>query len=111
MLYLRLFKPNKVTRRLVYGGIVACGFFYSASIISNCALCLPKHGQPDDLAIWLLRNQECEHPSTVLAICQGVFGTLSDIYLLVIPIHSIFQLHLPLERKIGVSAIFTVGIM
>ena len=111
MLYLRLFKPNKVTRWLVYGGIVVCGFFYSASIIINCALCLPKHGYSDDLAIWRLRTYECAHPSQVLAICQSVFGTLSDIYLLVIPIHSIFQLHLPLERKIGVSAIFTIGIM
>lgn len=111
MLYLRLFKPNKVTRWLVYGGIAVCGFFYSASIISNCVLCLPKHGQPDDAATWRLSFAECDRPAQNLALCQGIFGTLSDIYLLVIPIRSIFQLHLPLERKVGVSAVFMSGIM
>ena len=54
---------------------------------------------------------ECGVPSKNLAFCQGIFGTLSDIYLLVIPIRSIFQLHLSVERKIGVSAIFAIGIM
>ena len=111
ILYLRLFKPNKVARWLVYGGITACGIFYSASIISNCALCLPKPGQPDDDATWKLRFTACGLPSQKLAICQAVFSTLSDIYLLVIPIRSIFQLQLPLERKIGVSAIFTIGVV
>ena len=112
LLYLRLFKPSKVTRWLVYGGIIACGIFYSASIISNCALCLPKPGQPDDDTAWRLSFTECSLPSQKLAICQAVFSTLSDIYLLVIPIRSIFQLQLlPLKRKIGVSAIFTIGIV
>lgn len=111
LLYLRLFKPNKVTRWLIYGGIVACGTFYSSSLISNCALCIPKPGQPNDAASWSLRAEQCSLPSQHLAIAQGVFGTISDIYLLVIPIHSIFQLKLPTERKIGVSAIFMIGIM
>ena len=39
------------------------------------------------------------------------FNSLSDCYLLVIPIQLIFQLKLPTGRKIGVSAIFLVGIM
>ena len=111
LLYLRLFKPNKITRWLIYGGIFACGIFYSASIISNCAFCMPKPGQPNDDATWLSRAVECSLPSQHLAIAQAVFGTISDIYLLVIPIQSIFQLKLPTERKIGVSAIFMIGIM
>ncbi len=72
---------------------------------------MPKPGQPNDAAHWLLRAIDCSKPSQHLAIAQGAFGTLSDIYLLVIPIHSIFQLKLPTRRKIGVSAIFLVGIM
>ncbi len=90
---------------------MVCGLFYSASIISNCVLCIPKPGQPDDATTWLLRADECTLPAQHLAIVQGVFGTLSDIYLLVIPIQSIFKLHLPTKRKIGVSAIFMIGIM
>lgn len=111
LLYLRLFKPNKVTRWLIYGGSVACAIFYSASIISSCALCMPKPGQPDDNAAWILRAPECGLALRHLAIVQAVFSTISDMYLLVIPIRSIFQLKLPVERKIGVSAIFMIGIM
>ena len=72
---------------------------------------MPKPGQANDAASWLLRAEECSKPSQHLAIAQAIFGTLSDCYLLVIPIQSIFQLKLPTERKVGVSTIFLVGIM
>ena len=111
LLYLRLFKPNKTARRLVYGGMTVCGLFYSASIISNCALCMPRPGQRSDTITWMLNFEKCGYPIEYLALCQGVFGTVSDVYLLVIPIQSIFQLHLPTKRKLGVSAIFMIGIM
>ena len=111
LLYLQLFKPNKVTRGLVYGGIAVCGLFYSASIISNCVFFMPKPGQPSDNATWLLRGNEATIPIQRLSIVQAAFGTLSDIYLLVIPIQMIFQLHLPFQRKIGISTIFMIGIL
>ena len=72
---------------------------------------MPRPGEPDDLMTWMLRAQESRFPSAHLALAQGVFGTLSDIYLLVVPIRSVFQLHLPTRRKLGVSAIFMTGIM
>ena len=72
---------------------------------------MPKPGQPNNDATWLLRAVECGKPSQHVAIAQAIFGFLSDCYLLVIPIRSIFQLKLPTQRKIGVSAIFLVGIM
>ena len=72
---------------------------------------MPKPSQPDDTTTWRLRAQECSLPSQYLAIVQSVFGTVSDIYLLVIPIQSIFKLHLEMKRKIGVSAIFMIGIV
>jgi hypothetical protein len=73
LLYLRLFKPNKVTRWIIYGGIIVYGLFYSASIISNCALRIPQPGQPDDAATWMSRAQEYATPSQRLALVQGVF--------------------------------------
>ena len=72
---------------------------------------MPKPGQPNDDATWLLRTEKCVPSSQHLAVAQAVFSAVSDIYLLVIPIRSIFQLKLPMERKIGVSAIFMIGIM
>ena len=72
---------------------------------------MPKPGQQNDDATWLLRGVKAGVPSQILSIVQSAFGTISDIYLLVIPIQMIFQLHLPFQRKIGVSAIFMIGIL
>ena len=111
LLYLRLFKPNRNTRWLIYGGTFACGAFYASSIISNCVLCVPKPGGQNNATTWVLASRRCSAASEQLAIAQGVFSAVGDVYLLVIPIHSIFRLRLPLNRKIGVSAIFMIGIM
>ena len=111
LLYLRLFKPNTITRWVIYAGILVCGLFYSASIILNSVNFMPRPAEPDDLITWSLHAREWDIPSRQLAVVQGAFGTLSDIYLLVIPIHSVFQLHLPTARKFGVSTIFMIGIM
>ena len=111
LLYLRLFKPNRTTRWLIYGGTLACGAFYGSSIISNCVLCVPRPGGQHNATTWVLASTRCSAASEQLAIAQGVFSAVGDVYLLVIPIQSIFRLRLPLNRKIGVSAIFMVGIM
>lgn len=111
LLYLRLFKPDKVTRWLIYGGILVSGLFYSATIVIFTAAVSPSPGQPDTDTTWLLQASKHVTVLNTLSIVQGVFGTLSDIYLLVIPIRSIFRLHLPIQRKFGVSSIFLIGIL
>ncbi len=72
---------------------------------------MPTPGQPNDDSAWLLRASESTRRLLVAGVVLPVFGTLSDIYLLVIPIQMIFQLHFPTERKIGVSAVFMIGIL
>ena len=47
----------------------------------------------------------------LLLIISATINVVSDISILVLPIHSIFQLQLPLKRKIGVSAVFAIGIV
>lgn len=100
-----------MTRWLIYMGIFVCGIFYSASIIANCALCMPNPREGNETLEWSMRAQKCSGPSQHLAVVQAVFGTLSDVYLIIIPIRSVFQLQLPTQKKLGVSAIFMVGIM
>ena len=72
---------------------------------------MPTPGQSNNNSGWLLRGIESTNKLIALSIVQSVFGTLSDIYLLVIPIQMIFQLHFPIKRKIGVSAVFMFGIL
>lgn len=106
ILYLRLNKSNEITRWLVSDDIVVCRLFHFFSIISDYALCMPKPGR-----LWTLAVQNCTIVWVYLAISRGAFGILGDVYLLVIPHLSIFQLHLSLKRKTIVSAIFMVRIM
>ena len=72
---------------------------------------MPTPGQSNDNLAWLLRESKIEYKLWAISISQGVFGVLSDIYLLVIPVQMIFQLHFSLGRKIGVSSVFMIGIL
>ena len=111
LLYLRLFKPNRYTCWLVYGGIIACGLCYSVSIIGNIVIMMPTPGQSNDDMAWLLREFKIEGKSWAISIFLSVFGLLSEIFLLVIPLQMIFQLHFSLGRKIGVSSVFMIGFL
>jgi len=110
-LYLRLFKVKTTVRWLIYGGMAACSILYTASVISNMILFVPPPGQPQTLAGWSAKAAAIGNNANHLAIFQGAFGTLSDIYLLVIPVQSILVLNLPLAKRIGVSLIFMTGII
>lgn len=107
--YLRLFKPNKIVRWLIYGGITACGVFYSVSIIVTLSIMIPSPNQPDTTASWALRAWRSANHQENILLSLGSFGIISDIYLLVIPIRSVYQLQLPTKRKLGILAIFMVG--
>ena len=111
LFYLRLFKLDKVTRWLVYGGILATGLFYSVVSIIYTVLQSPPLDQPQTDILWMTQSLKHMAFSKNLVVMQGVYGALSDIYLLVIPIRSIFQLHLPFRRKLGISSIFLIGIL
>lgn len=111
LLYLRLFKPDKVTRWLIYGGILVNGLFYFATIVIYTAVVPPSPGQSDTDRSWILHATKREPLLKIFTVINGVFGIFSDIYLLVIPIRSIFQLHLSIQRKFGVSSIFLIGIL
>lgn len=111
LLYLRLFSPSRTTRWLVYGGIFACGAFYTSSIVMVCALCSPKPGEPNNSSTWLLASQSCGISTIRLAVAQSAFSALSDAYLIVLPVQLVFRLQLPMRRKIGVSIIFMIGLI
>jgi hypothetical protein len=92
ILYLRLFQIDTITRNLIYGGMICCGIFYAISIVLNAAESVPSVLE-------------------MFTIAQCSFGALSDIYLLVLPIRVVSQLHLPIGRKLGVSAVFLCGLL
>ena len=111
ILYLRLFNPNRLTRYLIFGGMIACSLFYSITIIISAAFCVPDPSGPNDDRAWLKQSKTCRPAVVKIAFAQGIFGTISDIYLLVIPLQIILRLNLATQRRIGMVAVFGTGIM
>lgn len=51
---------------------------------------------------------KCVNVSSLLNV-SGLFNTLTDIMILLIPIKSVWNLNMTTKRKVGVVAAFTVG--
>ena len=107
LLYLRLFNPNQWTRVLIYFGILTTFVFYTATTVAFGALCIPRSGEN-----WIESNfsPRCGK-SIVMTYVQGTFNVVSDFYILVLPIPVVWQLQMPLRKKVGVCAIFMTGIL
>ncbi|KJZ70896.1 hypothetical protein HIM_09722 [Hirsutella minnesotensis 3608] len=107
-LYLRLFRPVRHVAWMIRVGIALIVPFYLASMIATLALCLPR---PQDGGSWLSPEQRgrCETPQITIGKVQSVFNAVSDIYIIVIPLHMVSSLQLSRKRKVGVIAIFLTG--
>ncbi|KAI2467416.1 hypothetical protein F4781DRAFT_402319 [Annulohypoxylon bovei var. microspora] len=114
VLYLRMFRVDKTANILIWIGIILIVLFYSACIIGTSYLCRqsqwPSNASPTEFLI-LQSQSGCNHPQLNLAAGQGVFSTVSDLYVLVIPINLIWGLRLPLRRRVGICSIFLVGLL
>ena len=80
--------------------------FYSSSLLALLLECLPVQ------KIWdpSLSTGHCIDTLTLL-IAMGVINVLSDGCILVLPIWAIWHLQMRVERKVGISAIFSIGLM
>ena len=107
LLYLRLFSPDRWTRNLIYGGLIITFTFYLATTIAFGALCIPRQAETWAEAAF---SPHC-HQVLVMIYVQGVFNVVSDFYVLVIPIPVVLKLQLPIQKKIGICAIFMTGLL
>lgn len=105
VLYLRLFSPNRLTRYLIYIGLVVKFAMYLTTTITAGVLCLPRPGES-----WLtaLLSARCRKTLSMTYI-QGIFNVVSDFYILILAIPAVLKLQLHLRKKLGVCAIFMTG--
>ncbi|KAH7304164.1 hypothetical protein B0I35DRAFT_484647 [Stachybotrys elegans] len=107
ILYLRLFHPVRVARVSIWVMLVAMALAHVIFIIYSLVLLASP---PDDLTdriayLWLIGND-----SRRLSFGIGVFGTITDLITLVIPIAFIQPLNIPRPKKIGIMVIFLTGL-
>ena len=106
LLYYRLFGRHQWMRRLVYLGIGFIFAAYTAQTILYGYLCLPRPRQS-----WLeaALSPRCHESFVVVGYFGGSFSLASDLYLLLLPLPAVWQLHLPLRKKLGIAGIFMTG--
>ena len=80
--------------------------FYIATSVSLFIFATPGKGQTVNTVI--LPNLE---PLKELGLALGVFGVVSDFYILLIPITGLIQLQLEWRRKVGVMLVFLTGLL
>ncbi len=95
-------------RQLVYLGIGLNAAAYTAFTITLGVLCLPHRGQS-----WLEVpfSPRFRRSFVLIGYVQGPFNLVSDLYLLLMPLPAVWQLHLPLRKRLGISGIFLTGFM
>ncbi|KAI9155642.1 Xylooligosaccharide oxidase [Paramyrothecium foliicola] len=109
-LYLRLFKPAKSAKRMIWTGIMVVVMGYLGCMGAEIAVCVPH---PGDIGGWLSTQLlvRCNKPQVRLNMAQAIFSVVSDAYVLFLPLHFVARLKLSRGRKIAVGAVFLIGLL
>ena len=85
--------------------MVLCCVYYLTTIPVKIWECTPR------AKIWNKSiDGTCIHVASVLN-ADGVFNTLSDVFILLVPVKALWTLQMKTGRKVGIGLLFTVGLM
>ena len=107
--YIRVFVPNRqsnlimwIVAHAVIGSIL---LFYVIDTGFNIFMCRPREKYWNRLKTGSCYNWDSSMLGT------GFFNVFSDFALLMLPVRSIWKLHVPLKKKLGVLAVFATGLL
>ncbi|KAI1762136.1 hypothetical protein GGR53DRAFT_532907 [Hypoxylon sp. FL1150] len=106
-LYYRVFRPSKYTTILAWVGAALVVLPYLAFIIVYLVITIPRPGEGGWIGRETLARSGRHNRDTSLS--QGIIGTITDFYILTIPLAMIYSLHLKTSKKIGIGSIFVMG--
>lgn len=89
-------------------GLTSITLHCLAGIIGNAILCVPKPGVSWEIAV---NTYNCIVISELLSIITGAVGVFSDIFIICIPIPVVWQLQLPIRKRIGIILVFITAIL
>lgn len=105
LLYRRIFMPHKLTlfdRATRVFMAVLCAF-YIASTIAKIWECTPRS------KIWDKEIPGRCVDRSKLFTSSGIFNTVTDVIILLIPVKVVWKLQIDKKRKLGIILVFTVG--
>ncbi|KAH9863979.1 hypothetical protein J1614_009912 [Plenodomus biglobosus] len=109
VLYLRIFHPSYHARIMIWTGIAVIASAYIALAIASVVVYTPPPGHEEE---WGMTKDPSDATKLMnITAASGLFGVVSDFYILFIPLHLVVGLHLPFGRKLGVCGIFATGLL
>jgi hypothetical protein len=108
--YLKLFAPSRSANKVMFFGswmtMVATFIAYVIFMFWTLFYCTPRR------MIWykLIPGGKCHDISDII-LAQGAFNMASDIVVLLLPTASLWQLSVPLARKIYITLLFATGLL
>ena len=107
LLYLRVFVPVKWSKTYfaVHTILWSNFLFYLTNIPTEIWICIPRERIWDPTV-----DGHCLNNDAVI-VTGGVINVISDFAILLIPLVCIGRLQMPLNRKIGISAVFATGLL
>lgn len=105
LLYLKIFYRNAKLRIFIYVGAFSSTAFYIGMGIAGFVLFTPRHG----IRWWEYALGTTRIGS--ISIPLATVGLGIDLYILILPVAGVMQLHMPAQRKIGVCIIFGTGLL
>jgi hypothetical protein len=94
--YLRLFAPSRRENKLI---------FYAVFMFWTAFYCYPRK------MIWDKFSGGTCHDHSPIVMWQGSFNMASDIIILLLPTASLWQLNVPLARKMVITLLFGTGLL
>lgn len=106
LLYLRIFWVNKLVRVMTYVGISFAFLYHATATTLYFAFCWPRNNQK-----WMFSymSPRCRYNGHLLSIILSVLNTVTDIYILCIPISAVMGLQMSSKRKIQAMIAFMTG--
>jgi len=101
----RIFTMNKTTQFFIRFGMFACVAFYLAIFFRSLFLCQPME------RAWNPTVQGTCLQLEITPYTTAVFNIISDIYILLLPLPTIWTLNMKTNRKLRLTAVFSMGIL
>ncbi|KAM5447045.1 hypothetical protein MaudCBS49596_006226 [Microsporum audouinii] len=102
--YRRVFSPQTLSNILITSGITFVAISHAAILFATVFSCSPI-ARAWNLAI----PGRCINP-TILPYLSGALSSSTDLYVLILPIYPVWNLNMPLRRKIKLLGVFGLGI-
>lgn len=105
LLYLRLFGINRKTKWTIRGLLVVLFAYYFASIVAKSTTCIPLR------KLWIPDIDGHCFENDILLLTDCAVSIISDLTILILPMPLIWDLRMPIRRKMELTAVFSLGIL